>query len=124
MTIAEKEVDEVRSLSREGLSQREIARRVRMSRGSVNAILTGKRVIKKPKAEGFRPPSGDIVRCLICGAKSPAPCMACAIREDRTESILPPENGPLPLRYELSTEQERTMRELRKAGRKRGNMKS
>ena len=81
-------VDEIRRLLREGrLSQRRIASKIGVSRGTVNAIALGRRgsghVRRQPEAEGFSPPSGLPVRCPGCGAKVQMPCLLCYIRRRR-----------------------------------------
>lgn len=78
-------VDEIRRLLREGrLSQRKIAARIGVSRGTVNAISLGKRVcnsVRHPAGEeGFIPPTGLPVRCPGCGARVQMPCLLCYIR--------------------------------------------
>ena len=61
--IATTVVDEIRRMLGEGrLSQRNIARRIGVSRGTVNAIALGKRahdLVRRPHdEEGFTPPTG------------------------------------------------------------------
>ncbi len=78
-------VDEIRRLLREGrLSQRKIASRIGVSRGTVNAIALGKRLCHaddRPAADdGFTPPTGPPVRCPGCGARVRMPCLLCYIR--------------------------------------------
>lgn len=87
-------VDEVQRLLDEGnLSQRKIARRVGVSRGTVNAIARGKRAdyrARQREREGeFVAPSGPVARCATCGAMVQMPCLACRIRamkEDQRRS--------------------------------------
>jgi len=84
--IAASVVSEIRSLLTDGnLSQRKIARRLGVSRGTVNAIALGKR----PDQAGGRPRSvedwtimiGPVARCPGCGGMVQMPCLACRIRE-------------------------------------------
>ncbi len=77
-------VDEIRRLLAEGrLSQRQIARRIGVSRGTVAAIASGRRRI--PAGEASGPPGGYArgkpVRCPGCGARVHMPCLACWLRE-------------------------------------------
>jgi transcriptional regulator with XRE-family HTH domain len=83
--IAATVVDEVRRLLGEGhLSQRQIANRIGVSRGTVNAIALGRRAMvstrKRQEINGFRPPDGLHVRCPGCGGRVQMPCLACYLR--------------------------------------------
>jgi hypothetical protein len=76
-------VEEVRRLlARGNVSQRKIARLLDVSRGSVNAIASGKRPdypVKEPDEDDLRcwlPP----VRCSGCGGMVYAPCRLCRVR--------------------------------------------
>ena len=78
--LAPATVGEIRLLLAEGgLSQREIARRLGVSRGSVNAIARGKRT----DGADFVCPSGPVERCPGCGCMVQMPCLACRIRAMR-----------------------------------------
>ena len=87
-------VDEIERLLHEGgLSQRKIARRVRVSRGTVNAIARGQRpdyrALRRERADDFVAPTGPVARCPTCGARVQMPCLACrvrAIQESRRRS--------------------------------------
>jgi hypothetical protein len=88
-------IEEIRRLLDEGqLSQRMIARTVGVSRGTVNAIATGRRLDAPahPFASGedtdFTPPAGLHVRCPGCGSLTQMPCLACYIRA-RSEAVTP-----------------------------------
>lgn len=62
-----------------GLSQRAIAKRLGVSRGTVHAVAAGKRhVYEKPAKAAV--PNGDYVRCPECGGKTQLPCTFCRIR--------------------------------------------
>jgi len=79
-------VAEVRSLLAEGrLSQRQIARRTGVSRGTVGAIASGRRHRGQPPRDtppgGY--PQGKPVRCPGCGALVQMPCLACWLRNRR-----------------------------------------
>lgn len=78
-------VDEIKQLLKVGnLSQRGIARRMGVSRGSVNAIALGKRpdpqTRRREGEDGLAPPSGPHVRCATCGGMVQMPCLACRLR--------------------------------------------
>lgn len=66
------------------LSQRKIAKRLGISRGTVNALANGRRVIQPPRPPSperdFTPPSGLFVRCGGCGGKVQMPCLLCFVR--------------------------------------------
>jgi len=83
--IAPTVVEEIRNLLRGGgLSQRQIARRLGVSRGTVNAIALGRRadiVLRTPEEEGFPSPAGAAVRCPGCGGRVQMPCLLCYVRE-------------------------------------------
>jgi hypothetical protein len=67
-----------------GLSQRQIAEHLGVSRGTVNAIALGKRRCQaKPQAEDFRFPSGPPQRCPGCGGMAQMPCLLCRVRAIR-----------------------------------------
>lgn len=80
--IASNVVAEIRALLHQGeLSQRKIAERVGVSRGTVHAIAKGKRP-EKPRRRPARfvdyiPPSGPAMRCHTCGGKVQMPCLRC-----------------------------------------------
>ncbi len=83
--LAEAVVEEIRSLLvAGGLSQRKIARRLGVSRGTVNAISLGRRADYAPPspAEGecFPFPEGVPRRCPGCGGMVQMPCLLCYIR--------------------------------------------
>jgi hypothetical protein len=77
-------VDEIRSLlASESFSQGEIARRLGVSRGTVNAIATGRRTAEpaRPSAgEDFTYGQGPPRRCPGCGGLVQMPCLACRVR--------------------------------------------
>jgi DNA transposition AAA+ family ATPase len=83
--IAAAVVDQVRDLLAAGvISQRKIAQRVGVSRGTVNAIARGKRtdyVARQAVSEAdFTPPGGPPVRCPECGGMVQMPCLLCYVR--------------------------------------------
>lgn len=82
--IAQVVVDEIRGLLEEGeLSQRTIARRVGVSRGTVHAIARGKRpdyCTLQHDTDDFLPPVGPLRRCPGCGGMVLMPCLLCHVR--------------------------------------------
>jgi hypothetical protein len=85
-------VEEVRRLlARGNVSQREIARELDISRGSVNAIASGRRPdypVKELDEDDIRcwlPP----VRCSGCGGMVYAPCRLCRVRAAKREHRSP-----------------------------------
>ena len=84
--LAPKIVDEVLRLLREGkCSQRAIARRLGISRGTVCAIATGKRGNGESPAHAdggtnSSKPAGPPERCPGCGAMVHMPCQLCRAR--------------------------------------------
>ena len=93
--IAQSVVNEIRDLLAVGeLSQRNIARRLGVSRGTVNAIARGKRPDYRPPRRGdddFVPPSGIPKRCPGCGGMVQTPCLLCRVRGIK-EGRYPPRN--------------------------------
>ena len=81
-------VDEIRRLLREKrYSQRKIASRLGVSRGTVNSIATGKRSNNAGRENAENAADNDLItpsglpqRCPTCGAKVMIPCLACQIR--------------------------------------------
>ena len=93
-------VEEVsRMLQEELLSQREIAKRLGISRGTVNAIANGKRGdrLSRPKRDeaDFIPPTGLPRRCPGCGGLTQMPCLACYIRAKSEANRATPGRRPI-----------------------------
>jgi hypothetical protein len=97
-------IDEIRRLLRDKkFSQRKIALRLGVSRGTVNSVATGKRPNcnkrEKNVENEFVPPSGLPQRCPQCGARVMMPCLACrvralrAARKPKREQIEPPQTA-------------------------------
>lgn len=81
-------VDQIKRLLEEGdLSQREIARQVGVSRGTVNAIARGNRpdyeARGREREDDVVAPGGPPVRCPTCGGMVQMPCLACRVRAVR-----------------------------------------
>jgi transcriptional regulator with XRE-family HTH domain len=78
-------VEEIQCLLRAGrLSQRKIARRVGVSRGTVGAIAQQRRpdyeARRRQQEAEFESPAGPAIRCPDCGAMTQMPCLACRVR--------------------------------------------
>jgi hypothetical protein len=83
--IATAVIEEIRELLRtRRMSQRAIAERLGVSRGTVNAIACGKRsasaVRNRRENKGFQPPDGVFRRCPGCGGLVQMPCLLCYVR--------------------------------------------
>ncbi len=109
-------VAEVRRLLAEGkLSQRAIARRLGVSRGSVHAIARGKRPDRQP-AEPLDEVrwEGPPARCPGCGGLVFLPCRACATRRAMARRRRPPwPDTDEPLALQLADEHRRRYEEVR-----------
>jgi hypothetical protein len=86
--ITPEAANEVRRLLIGGeLSQRDIALRVGVSRGTVQAIASGRRPdyptgrLREPRDETV--PSGPMRRCPTCGGMVQMPCLLCRVRRMR-----------------------------------------
>lgn len=75
-------VRQVRTLWASGTcSQRQIARRVGVSRGTVHAIINGRHIDREAKRKEEPPMfSGPYVRCRGCGGMVQMPCLLCRVR--------------------------------------------
>ena len=84
--------DEVRRLLQcQNLSQRKIARQLGISRGTVNAIASGKRADRPPcRPEPILPPAGPLARCAGCGGLVQLPCLLCQVRALKEAGLLTP----------------------------------
>lgn len=80
-------VEEIDRLLKEGvLSQRQIAERLKVSRGSVSAIASGKRGLhgRTPEdVQSVEAPALPADRCPNCGFLVTKPCLVCRTREYR-----------------------------------------
>jgi predicted XRE-type DNA-binding protein len=63
------------------MSQRQIAKRLGVSRGTVQAVAHGKRTEHTPavKVATWVAPTGKPKRCRICGSYAKTPCLACQL---------------------------------------------
>ena len=75
-----------RLLSDRELSQRKIALRMGVSRGTVGSIASGKRpdyeARRRTRKDSFIAPTGPPVRCPGCGGMARMPCLACHVRAE------------------------------------------
>jgi transcriptional regulator with XRE-family HTH domain len=76
--LKDETVLEALRLLKQGLSQRQIALRLNVSRGTVAAIAQGLRRTETPPLE--QPPVAVYRRCPQCGVKVEMPCVACRAR--------------------------------------------
>lgn len=80
-------VEEIDRLLKEGeLSQRQIAVRLKVSRGTVSAIARGERGLFGRTPEGDQPSEAPVLpaeRCPKCGFLVYQPCLVCRTREYR-----------------------------------------
>lgn len=81
-------IEEIRRLLDEGeLSQRKIAAKLNISRGTVGAIASGQRGIYGREPQQDRPPVPELdlppERCNCCGGMVHKPCLLCKTREYR-----------------------------------------
>jgi transcriptional regulator with XRE-family HTH domain len=86
--IASGTISEIRCLLEEGtLSQRSIAARLGVSRGTVSAVALGKRpdyeARRRLRGEDLIPPRGVPRRCPECGRRVQMPCLACYLQSAR-----------------------------------------
>lgn len=107
--IAPAVIAKVRNLLAKGtLSQRQIAGMTGVSRGTVNAIVNGKRRDPQPPRESLgieiERPSGPPQRCPGCGGLVYMPCMLCHVRKVVAEGRVAksPNRPERPLRLELA----------------------
>jgi hypothetical protein len=83
-------VEQIEGLLREGrLSQRQIAQRLGVSRGSVAAIALGRHRRRPARSAGadFLFPSGVPRRCPGCGGMVQMPCLLCRIRAAKERNL-------------------------------------
>jgi Helix-turn-helix domain len=83
-------IRQIDRLLRQGqMSQRDIAARLGVSRGTVSAIANGERGLHgkhgDDASQSPRHPSGTPVRCPECGYRTYRPCLVCNTRKHRRE---------------------------------------
>ena len=78
-----------RLLERGELSQRKIATKTGVSRGTVNSVANGSRADRDARrrqhSAGFDPPHGLPRRCPSCGRLVQMPCLACRLQKLATK---------------------------------------
>jgi transcriptional regulator with XRE-family HTH domain len=118
--IDSEKVAEIKRLLAEGrLSQRKIAARARVSRGTVGAIAAGRRPdyeeLRKRRAEEEVISAGPVERCPSCGGTVHLPCRLCHVRSLLARSKLSPQpRRPEEIpRVELAGEYRRRYEQLR-----------
>ncbi len=99
--LTSRQIAEVHRLLADGQwSQRDVARMVGISRGSVQLIAAGRRKDFGSDAEDDSDEPGLAVRCPTCGGKVYAPCRLCRIRnlkaEERPTASLDRRQDPKP----------------------------
>jgi hypothetical protein len=84
--IASEVIREIERLLQRGeLSQRRIAAKVGVSRGTVGAVASGEHAQRNARRtahhERFEPPRGLPRRCPSCGRLVQMPCLACRLQK-------------------------------------------
>ena len=122
-------INEIKQLlADESLSQRKIAKRMGVSRGTVGAIASGRRrdYVKPPAADGDdnEEPAGPPERCASCGAMVYAPCRSCRLRRLLATERIPrrPERSLGPTRLELSDDHRLRYERVRARCRRNGEL--
>jgi len=95
--IAEAKIREAElMLARGKMSQREIAKRTGLSRGTISSIAGGTRKIQVKTVDLNMPqePEGPPVRCSGCGAMAQMPCVLCHLKKlaEDNNPIMQPTN--------------------------------
>jgi hypothetical protein len=112
-----------RLLDEDVLSQRKIARRTGISRGTVAAIAAGRRgdcdAVSKPGEDSWETSSDPPERCPTCGSLVYMPCLLCRLRNKLSEERLKPArrrtaDAPAWLILELRPEHQRRYEEIRR----------
>ncbi|MDY0165893.1 MAG: hypothetical protein RBS80_05070 [Thermoguttaceae bacterium] len=85
-------VEQIRKLLATGrMSRRGVARRLRVSRGTVDAIARGRRpdyaANRRQLPAGVDSPAGPLERCPGCGGMVRMPCLACRVRALRKHRV-------------------------------------
>ena len=117
--IDESRVANVVALLAQGLGQREISRRIGVSRSTVANIQHGRRKPRSAKAERADDPfPTGRRRCALCGALIYQPCIACRDRRlpDQRSQTLPEQPGHL-IELSLMPDQLARYEEVREARR-------
>jgi hypothetical protein len=111
--IAQRIIREVQRLLREGrLSQRQIAIRTGISRGTVRLIAIGRRRDYADKPAEEEVPAGPPQRCSRCGGLVYGQCRLCDIRTRSTSRHGFRDDGD-PLKLDLKSEHQARYEEMR-----------
>ena len=88
--IGPRTIEEIqRLLAEDDLSQRGIAKVMKVSRGTVAAVASGKRRPYYPRPDDRDEQlSGPVRRCPGCGGMATMPCRVCRIRRLKPESSM------------------------------------
>jgi len=82
-------IQKIQILLKQGkMSQRQIAKHIGVSRGTVQAVARGKRTLVTTKTVSWVVPTGQPKRCPQCGGHVRMPCLACQILENISDSTL------------------------------------
>lgn len=112
--IRREQADEARALLAGGMSQREVAEQVGISRGTVGNIAAGKWRPRRP----LPPKSAESPQtsgwCETCKHKVPLPCLVCYLRSRPLS--LTDDDETLTLDLELDSEYERRYLEVAREG--------
>ena len=82
-------IQNIQMLLKQGkMSQRQIAKNIGVSRGTVQSVAKGKRALAAPKAASWIAPTGQPKRCPQCGGHVRMPCLACQIFEGISNSAV------------------------------------
>ncbi|MGL6196104.1 MAG: helix-turn-helix domain-containing protein [Thermoguttaceae bacterium] len=80
----------IRLIDSRQYSQRQIASKLKVSRGTVSSIMKGIRKFRFKIAQEINiKPEGPIVRCPKCGGKTQLPCTYCEIKKIIEQSHVP-----------------------------------
>ena len=82
-------IQKIQTLLKQGkMSQRQIAKHIGVSRGTVQAVAKGKRTLTIAKTVSWVAPTGLPKRCPQCGGHVRMPCLACQIFEGVTNNAI------------------------------------
>lgn len=104
------------SLHAVGISQREIARRLKIPRRDVRKIVLGGEIVseKEPLDENSPIPDEFYVRCACCGHKVLPPCLACSLKYRKNRSLREIIEDALPLELNLRKRELQRYLEIKK----------
>lgn len=106
-----------RLLAESDYSNRKIAELTGVSRGTVGAIDSGKRVIRVKRREDADQPSGPPRRCSGCGEMVLTPCLLCAVTKtsaDRRRAFPAVRNGEATVGLELRPDHRQRYMQVRR----------